>query len=341
MQITRLAPSPTGALHLGNARTFLVNWLLARQKGWRIILRIEDLDGPRIKRGADQQAIEDLRWLGIDWDEGPICQSSRMGRYRAAIESLLSRGLAYPCICTRKEAALAASAPHAEDGASVYPGTCRGRFASLDEARAAAGGREPAIRFVVSSKPIEFDDGFRGRVCFENPAAQLGDFVIAKADATPAYQLAVVVDDAEMQITQIVRGDDLLDSTPRQILLYHALNLSDKIPYYTHLPLVVGPDGRRLAKRHGDTRLSHYRELGVPAENVISLLARWCGMDQGQGASGKGPEEGNPAFRSRQSASDSSVAPGLSPLAPLLPCFDLKRIPPSPIIMSPSDEPRA
>src|SRR3954466_796639 len=121
MPTTRLAPSPTGALHLGNARTFLLNWLLARQRGWRIILRIEDLDGPRIKRGADAQAIEDLRWLGIDWDEGPIYQSQRFDAYRSAVHALLEKKLAYPCICTRKEAALAASAPHAEDGASVYP----------------------------------------------------------------------------------------------------------------------------------------------------------------------------------------------------------------------------
>src|SRR5437868_3709308 len=136
-QITRLAPSPTGALHLGNARTFLINWLLARQNGWRILLRIEDLDGPRIKRGADAQVIEDLRWLGIDWDEGPIYQSARRLNYTHALRFLFTEGHAYPCICTRKEVEFAASAPHAEDGAAVYPGKCRGRFATLAAAREA------------------------------------------------------------------------------------------------------------------------------------------------------------------------------------------------------------
>jgi glutamyl-tRNA synthetase len=274
--VTRLAPSPTGALHLGNARTFLVNWLLARQRGWRIILRIEDIDSPRIKANADQQAIDDLQWLGIDWDEGPIYQTRRTDEYAAAVQKLLETGAAYPCVCSRREVELAASAPHAEDGAAVYPGTCRGRFKSIDEARAAAG-REPAIRFAVPEGMVEFDDQFAGHQRFD-VERELGDFVIAKSDRTPAYQLAVVVDDAAMNVTHIVRGDDLLDSTPRQILLYRALGLETKIPRYTHLPLVVGTDGRRLAKRHGDTRLSHYREQGVSSGRVLSLLSRWCGI---------------------------------------------------------------
>ncbi len=277
---TRLAPSPTGALHLGNARTFLVNWLLARQSGWRVILRIEDIDGPRIKRGADQLVIEDLRWLGIDWDGGPVYQSQRLPRYQGALETLLSRGHAYACVCTRREAALAASAPHAEDGSARYPGTCRGKFKSVQSARE-AGGREPAVRFAVPDEAVEFDDAFAGKVRYD-VARDLGDFVIAKADGTPAYQLAVVVDDAEMGVTEVVRGDDLLDSTPRQILLYRALGMADRVPRYTHLPLVVGPDGKRLAKRHGDTRLSTYRDAGVPPERVVALLARWCGVEGGE-----------------------------------------------------------
>jgi glutamyl-tRNA synthetase len=276
MNVTRLAPSPTGALHLGNARTFLVNWLLARQRGWRIALRIEDLDGPRIKRGADAQAIEDLQWLGIDWDDGPIYQSGRIDRYRAAIDRLIELKLAYPCVCSRREVELAASAPHAEDGGAIYPGTCRGKYDSIKAARRASR-REPAIRFAVSDEVIEFDDEFAGRHRFD-AARELGDFVIAKSDGTAAYQLAVVVDDAAMNITHIVRGDDLLDSTPRQILLYRALGLADRIPRYTHLPLVVGEDGRRLAKRHGDTRLRYYREQGVAPSRVLELLARWCGV---------------------------------------------------------------
>jgi glutamyl-tRNA synthetase len=276
MATTRLAPSPTGALHLGNARTFLANWLLARQRGWTILLRIEDLDGPRIKRGADQQAIDDLRWLGMDWDEGPIYQSARREAYADAVRQLIEIGRAYPCICTRKEVDLAASAPHAEDGAAVYPGTCRGKFASIDDARGASG-REPAIRFNVGDEVVDFVDHVRGAQRFE--MARLGDFVIQKADLTPAYQLAVVVDDATMGVTDIVRGNDLIDSTPRQIMLYRALRLADRIPNYYHLPLVVGADGRRLAKRHGDTRLSHYRDLGVPASRVLELLARWLGIE--------------------------------------------------------------
>lgn len=279
MRTTRLAPSPTGALHLGNARTFLINWLLARQQGWRIVLRIEDIDGPRIKAGADRQAIEDLAWLGIDWDEGPIYQSQRLAHYQTMLEHLLSQGHAYPCICSRREVASAASAPHAEDGALVYPGTCRQRFDDLGHARSA--GREPAIRFQVPDELVTFEDGFAGkRQC--QVARELGDFVIAKADGTPAYQLAVVVDDAEAGVTDVVRGNDLIDSTPRQILLYRALGLTERLPRYYHLPLVTGTDGRRLAKRHGDTRLSHYRQQGVPAERLLALLARWSGVACGE-----------------------------------------------------------
>lgn len=277
MMITRLAPSPTGALHLGNARTFLLNWLLARQKGWRILLRIEDLDGPRIKQGAAGQLIDDLRWLGLDWDEGPVWQSARRSFYDQAIQQLLTAGHAYPCICTRKEVESAASAPHAEDGAAIYPGTCRGRFATIEQATIFAG-RPPAIRFRVHDETTDWTDLFAG-VQHYDVAKQLGDFVIAKADGTPAYQLAVVVDDAASAVTHVVRGDDLLDSTPRQMMLYRALGLGKRIPKYCHLPLVVGTDGRRLAKRHGDTRLLHYREAGAPSLRMLALLARWCGIE--------------------------------------------------------------
>lgn len=276
-QITRLAPSPTGALHLGNARTFLINWLMARQNGWRILLRIEDLDGPRIKAGAADQAIEDLRWLGLDWDQGPITQSERLPRYEQALRQLILQGDAYPCICSRSEIELAAGAPHAEDGASVYPGTCRGRFDSMEDARRQSD-RPPAIRFAVPDGSMIVHDQLRGELAF-NPAAQLGDFVIAKNDGTAAYQLAVVVDDADMGVTQVVRGDDLIDSTPRQFLLYRALGWTDRVPAYTHLPLVIGPDGRRLAKRHGDTRLSAYRRRDIPAARVLQMLAGWCGIE--------------------------------------------------------------
>lgn len=279
---TRLAPSPTGALHIGNARTFLANWLLARQSGWNVQLRIEDLDGPRKKQGADRLAIADLQWIGLDWDIGPIYQSARGSVYQNAVNRLLDAGAAYPCVCTRREVELAASAPHAEDGAAVYPGTCRGRFSSIAEARAATG-REPAIRFRLpddASAVVTWEDAVAGPRCID--ARTLGDFVIAKADGTAAYQLAVVVDDADAGITDVIRGDDLIDSTPRQILLYRALRMEDRVPAYAHLPLVVGPDGRRLAKRHGDSRLSHYRDLGVSAGRLRAWLARSMGMTVGE-----------------------------------------------------------
>lgn len=244
-------------------------------------MRIEDLDGPRVNARAAGQLIDDLRWLGLDWDDDPIYQSARRHYYDAKLQMLISHGDAYPCVCSRKEVEAAASAPHAEDGSAVYPGTCRDRFANIPAAQQFAG-KPPALRFrVVEGRVVEFADAFAGQRSFD-VSRELGDFVVAKADGTPAYQLAVVVDDAEMNVTDVVRGDDLLDSTPRQMLLYEALGMADRIPTYYHLPLVVGADGRRLAKRHGDTRLSHYRTLGVPPGRVVAMLARWCGiMDAG------------------------------------------------------------
>ncbi|MGN6725925.1 MAG: tRNA glutamyl-Q(34) synthetase GluQRS [Tepidisphaeraceae bacterium] len=276
MSITRLAPSPTGALHLGNARTFLATWLHARQRGWSIVLRIEDLDGPRIKPEAADQVLDDLRWLGLDWDGQVDYQSARLDRYRTAIDHLLRTGHAYPCVCTRREIEQAASAPHAEDGAAVYPGTCRGRFASIADALAATG-RPPALRFPMPDMTFAFRDDFAGPRSFDL-TRQLGDFVLAKPEGTPSYQLSVVVDDALAGVTHVIRGEDLLDSVPRQALLYSALGWEDRIPSYIHLPLVLGADGRRLAKRHGDTRLSHYRTLGVSADRLRALLGRWLGL---------------------------------------------------------------
>ncbi|MBI3724231.1 tRNA glutamyl-Q(34) synthetase GluQRS, partial [bacterium] len=279
---TRLAPSPTGALHLGNARTFLLTWLWARNAGAGVTLRMEDIDSPRVKPGAAREALFDLRWLGIDWDEGPdlggafapYTQTERLARYEEALAKLRARGLIYPCVCTRKEIEASASAPHGpEDDGARYPGTCRGRFATADDARKLSG-REPAWRFLAREGPVSFDDLFAGAQSHD-VSRSVGDFVVARAQG-PAYQLAVVVDDAAMGISHVIRGDDLLSSTPRQLLLYEALGLAP--PAFLHVPLVVGKDGLRLAKRHGDTRVSSYRERGVKPERLVGLLASWSGL---------------------------------------------------------------
>jgi len=278
MPITRLAPSPTGALHLGNARTFVATWAMARQNGWKIFLRIDDLDGPRNKPGAAAEAIEDLRWLGLDWDGEIVTQSHNHAAHATAIQTLIDNGSVYPCVCTRSEIDSAASAPHADDGAAVYPGTCRGRFTSLADALARTG-RPAALRYAMPAMTLTVRDGFAGERAFDL-ACQLGDFVVAKPDESPAYQLACVVDDAAAGVTHVVRGDDLLDSVPRQLLLYQSLGLETAVPEYIHLPLVVGQDGRRLAKRHGDSRISHYRARGVRPSRVLALLAKWMGLGE-------------------------------------------------------------
>lgn len=273
---TRLAPSPTGALHLGNARTFLVNWALARQLGWEILLRIEDLDGPRIKRGAAEQAINLLEWLGIDWDSGPIYQSNDRTPYQQAMCQLVAAGDAFVCNCTRSEIEAASrSAPHGEDHELRYPGTCcppaAGSIAAVDVDLTSSG-----WRLRVPKGERTFMDKFAGEQSIDVNAA-VGDFQIWTKGGLPSYQLAVVVDDARQGIDRVVRGDDLLGSTPRQALLYERLGIGPT-PEYWHVPLVRGEDGRRLAKRHGDTRLDHYRRQGVPPERVVGLLAEWCGV---------------------------------------------------------------
>lgn len=276
MPRTRLAPSPTGALHLGNARSFLVNWALARQQGWQIVLRVEDLDSPRVKAGASEEAIDVLQWLGIDWDAGPFTQRSDLAPYRAALQRLAAHGDIYPCRCTRKEIEAAAlSAPHGDEHELRYPGTCRPATRaplppeSLDLPSV-------AWRLRVPDGTTTFIDQVAGEHAHDI-AATTGDFLVATKEGLPSYQLAVVVDDARQDIDRIVRGDDLLGSTHRQLLLQQRLGLAPPPEYY-HLPLVIGEDGRRLAKRHGDSRISHYRELGVTPQRIIGLLAEWCGL---------------------------------------------------------------
>jgi glutamyl-tRNA synthetase len=233
------------------------------------VLRIEDIDSPRVKAGAAAEAIADLQWLGLDWDEGPIVQTERLPLYAAAFEQLQRAELVYPCTCTRGDVESAASAPHADGVEPVYPGTCTSRRVAD-----ATGLRQPfAWRFRVGESP-SFVDLFRGDTRIDL-RQQGGDFVVWKSSGTPAYQLAVVVDDAANGITHVIRGDDLVTSTPRQLLLYRHLGLVP--PGFAHVPLVVGPDGRRLAKRHGDTRLKTMRDSGVTPEAIVGLLAWSCG----------------------------------------------------------------
>lgn len=273
----RLAPSPTGAQHVGNARTYLIAWLSARQRGGRVVLRIEDIDSPRIKSGAERQACLDLQWLGLDWDEGPLFQTPRLPEYAAALRRLQERELVYPCTCTRSDVERAASAPHLEHEGPVYPGLCAGRRVRDAERFV---DRPYCWRFRVPPQSPTFIDGLHGLTHLDLRQVG-GDFVVWKAarpdlaESTPAYQLAVVVDDAAQGVTEVVRGDDLLPSTPRQLLLYQALGKTP--PTFVHVPLVVGSDGRRLAKRHGDTRLSALREAGVRPEMLLGLLAWSCG----------------------------------------------------------------
>ncbi|MCX6898416.1 MAG: tRNA glutamyl-Q(34) synthetase GluQRS [Verrucomicrobia bacterium] len=271
----RLAPTPSGGLHLGNARTFFVAWLSARAAGGRVVLRMDDLDQPRVKPGFVEQAMEDLRWLGLEWDGEPLYQSRRGEAYMAALEKLRTAGLVYPCVCSRKEIETAARAPHEGEEGPVYSGVCRGKFRDAADAQRQTG-RAPCWRFAAdgSGSRIEFEDALHGRRGFD-VAQQLGDFIVFRSDGIAAYQLATVVDDHAQGITEVVRGDDLLTSTARQLLLYRALGLTP--PRFLHVPLVLDTTGQRMAKRRDSTRLAALREAGIPAAQVVGALAASCG----------------------------------------------------------------
>jgi glutamyl-tRNA synthetase len=254
-------------MHLGNAWTAYLAWLQVRKAKGTMVFRIEDLDPERSRADYIKDAMFDLSWLGLDWDEGPdiggafgpYCQDARRSLYQAALEKLQRKGLIYPCYCTRAE--LAATAPHGTHGERIYPGTCRSRMAE---------DRPAALRLRAECGEISFVDGLRGRKK-QDIAGEVGDFVVRRADGVHAYQLAVVVDDAAMNITHVLRGDDLIDSTPRQLLLYQLLGLS--APAFYHVPLLVGEDGHRLSKRHGDLSLVYLRQNGVRPEKIIGYLA--------------------------------------------------------------------
>ena len=279
MEKGRYAPSPSGRMHLGNLMCSLLAWLSARAQGGRVVLRIEDLDAARCPRRYADLLEQDLTWLGLGWDEGgstggpdgSYYQSERFHIYREYYDKLAEMGLVYPCFCSRSQLH-AASAPHRSDGQVLYAGTCRGLTPSevADRSRQ----RPPAWRVQVPDRTIGFTDGHMGYY-EENLAADCGDFLLRRADGVYAYQLAVVVDDALMGVTQVVRGADLLSSTPRQLWLYEVLGL--KAPAFYHLPLLLAADGRRLSKRDGDVSLEQLAAKYTP-EEIIGRLAFAAGL---------------------------------------------------------------
>lgn len=273
----RFAPSPTGEIHLGNVWTALLAWLQVRAAGGTMVLRIEDLDPDRSRPAYIEGLIADMKWLGLDWDEGPdsggkyapYCQGQRRDLYQAALERLAAAGLVYPCYCTRAE--LAAAAPHADEQERVYPGVCRQR--KIDPARQA--GRRPALRLAVPPGEISFTDLHAGWIS-QDISREVGDFGIRRSDGIHAYQLAVVVDDAAMQITHVLRGDDLLCSTPRQLLLYRLLGW--EAPVFAHVPLLIDSQGHRLSKRQQALSIAALRSQGIKPEAIIGYLGWKAGL---------------------------------------------------------------
>lgn len=279
----RYAPSPTGSLHLGNLRTALYAWLQVRLADGQLVMRMEDLDQPRTKEGSAEEILDDLRWLGLFWDEGPdmggplgpYTQSERTEIYRQALQRLRDQDLVFECYCSRKDVREASSAPHGPGGV-VYPGTCR-QLTPEEQIhhQARHPGRNPSVRFVAPDKTISLCDAIAGDYA-ENVAVDVGDFVVRRSDQLFAYQLAVVIDDALMGITDVVRGDDLLASTPRQIALFETFDVDP--PRFWHVPLMVDDEGERLSKRDGSASLRILRdERGWDAPRVIGHLAASLG----------------------------------------------------------------
>lgn len=266
----RFAPSPTGPLHVGNLRTALLAWLFARRRGARFLLRVEDLDTGRVRREHEAGQLADLAAIGLDWDGEVVRQSERLPRYEEAIAALDRDGLLYPCFCTRREIREAASAPHGPLPEGAYPGTCRELTAEQRAAREREG-RPPALRLRADAAHVAFVDELLGPV-----EGVVDDLVIRRNDGAPAYNLAVVVDDAAQGIGEVVRGADLVDSTPRQLLLFGLLGAA--APSYAHVPLVLGPDGARLAKRHGPVTLADRTALGASPAQVRGQIAETLGL---------------------------------------------------------------
>ncbi len=274
-QVTgRFAPSPSGRMHLGNLFSALLAWLSVRSVGGRMLLRIEDLDPDRCRREYALQLMDDLSWLGLDWDGEPCWQSERTELYARAFRRLEERGLIYPCYCTRAER-LAASAPHRSDGERIYDGRCR--RLTPEQRTELARTRRPAFRVRVPEQEICFTDLCRGPQR-EDLARDCGDFILRRSDGVYAYQLAVVVDDGSAGVTQVVRGSDLLSSTARQLWLYRLLDLP--APEFAHVPLLLAPDGRRLSKRDGDLDVGALRTRFSPAQ-LLGRLALLAGLQAG------------------------------------------------------------
>ncbi len=277
----RYAPSPTGPLHFGNLRTALIAWLQARLSQGRFILRIEDIDVPRTRPGAAEQIIKDLRWLGLDWDEGPdivgahapYTQSKRFELYQSAINFLQQTHHLYECYCSRKDIAQAASAPHRSNQPIIYPGTCR---PNNTNAAKKSSRQQASLRFLCPDKIISFNDHILAhQVC--RLREDVGDFVIKRADGLFSYHLAVTLDDALMGVSDVVRGEDLLDPTAQQILLLETLGLP--VPNYWHIPLVLDKDtGKRLSKRDGALSIQHFMAQGLDGPGLIGQLASSIGL---------------------------------------------------------------
>ena len=307
----RLAPSPTGYMHLGNAWAFLLAWLAARASSGEVLLRIEDIDPQRSRPEYTAALIEDLIWLGLDWDYGPDkpeaagmqglgpFEQSRRGRhYAAAIARLESAGLTYPCFCTRKELRGMAGAPHVDDAGAPYPGTCR-KLGQAQRQALLASGRRPCLRLRCPDGAVNFTDAVFGRQSF-TLADCGGDFALRRSDGVVAYQLAVAVDDALMGINQVVRGRDILISTPRQIALLKLLGYG--APAYAHVPLLLDDEGERLAKRHQSLALRNLRQMGADPRRITGLLGALAGCNPGGNAAS--PVELIPYFSLSRLAGD-------------------------------------
>ena len=300
--VGRLAPSPTGRLHLGHARTFLLAWWHARSRAGRVSLRIEDLDRARVKPGMAEECLRDLEWLGLDWDGAPVVQSADTAALSGALERLLDSGRAYLCRCSRSDIARALSAPHANDGELRYPGTCR----ALGLRPGEPGERALAVRLVVPAGEVELEDGVAGRFRAD-VQREVGDFLLARRDGFFAYQLAVVVDDARTGVDEVLRGADLLPSAARQWHLQRALGLPH--PRWFHVPLVLDEHGARLAKRRDDLALAALRAEGVDPRRLVAWVARSAGL----------------------------TCPEPAPARELVARFDLALLPRAPVHLRPAD----